>query len=379
LSARGAATPRLTVVLAAGGTGGHLFPAQALAERLVGLGAAVHLATDRRADAFVGAVPGVTIAEIWAGRLGGGPIQTACGAAGMAIGLMQARRLLRRIDPDAVVGFGGYPSVPTMLAATRLGYPTAIHEQNAVLGRANRLLARRVKRIATGFADPAAIRDSDRGRAVHTGNPVRPAILAVADTPYRPPQPDRPIELLITGGSQGAQIFADIVPPALATLAPELRSALRLSQQARPEDLVRVTAQLREAGVAAEVSSFFTDMPERLARAQLVICRSGASTVAELAAAGRPALLVPYPHATDDHQMANARAVAEAGAGWVVPQTSFSAPMLANLLSTRLADAAGLTLAAAQARRFAVDDAAERLAALVLDLIPGLGTRERAA
>ena len=368
-----------TFVLAAGGTGGHLFPAQALAERLVAAGAAVHLATDRRADAFAATVRGVTISEIWAGRLSGNPIQMAYGAAEMAVGLVQARRLLRRIDPDAVVGFGGYPSVPTMLTATQLGYPTAIHEQNAVLGRANRLLARRVKRIATGFAETAAMRHADRTRATHTGNPVRPAILGVAATPYRPAVRGEPTELLVLGGSQGARIFADIVPPALAALPSELRMALRVSLQARPEDRDRADAQLRDAGIAAEVSSFFTDVPDRLARAHLAICRSGASTVSELAAAGRPALLVPYPHATDDHQMANARAVADAGAGWVVPQSAFSAPMLANLLAERLSDANGLALAASQARHFAIDDAADRLVALVLGLTPGVGRRERAA
>jgi UDP-N-acetylglucosamine--N-acetylmuramyl-(pentapeptide) pyrophosphoryl-undecaprenol N-acetylglucosamine transferase len=324
-------------------------------------------------------VPGVTISEIWAGRLGGGPVQAARGVAEMAIGLMQARRLLHRIDPDAVVGFGGYPSVPTMLAATRLGYPTAIHEQNAVLGRANRFLAKRVRLIATGFAHTAALRDADRSRAVHTGNPVRPAIRAVADTAYRPPMPGMLLELLILGGSQGARIFADIVPPALAALSPDLRNRVRVGLQARPEDCERAAAQLRDAGIAGEVSSFFTDVPDRLARAQLAICRSGASTVSELAAAGRPALLVPYPHATDDHQMANARAVADAGAGWVVPQSPFSAPMLANLLAERLADPNGLALAAAQARRGAIDDAADRLAALVLGLTPSIGKRERAA
>jgi len=366
-------------VLAAGGTGGHLFPAQALAERLATSGASVHLATDQRADAFVDAVPGVTIHQIWAGRLGGGPIQAACGVAETAIGTVQARRLLRRIDPEVVIGFGGYPSVPTMLAATQLGYPTVVHEQNAVLGRANRLLARRVKHVATGFAETAGLRAADRDRAVFTGNPVRPAIRAISAIAYSPPAPGRPTELLVLGGSQGARIFADIVPPAAASLPPALKSSLRLSLQARPEDCERVAAQLREAAIAAEVSSFFTDVPERLGRAQLVICRAGASTVAELAAAGRPALLVPYPHATDDHQTANARAFANAGAGWVIPQSALSPPMLRNLLIERLADAAGLGLAAAQARRFGRDDAAERLAAVILDLLPALGKRERAA
>ena len=364
--------PEPTFVLAAGGTGGHLFPAQALAQQLVARGATVCLATDRRADAFAVEAPGVEIREICAGRLGGGPFRSAYGILMMAVGLVQARRLLRRLDPEAVIGFGGYPSVPTMLAAAQLGIATVIHEQNAVLGRANRLLARRVSGIATGFAETAGLRPADRVSAVHTGNPVRPAIRAVARIDYRPPRPGSPIELLILGGSQGARIFAEIVPAALGALPPALRTALRVSQQARPEDCARVSAELEAAGIAAEVASFFTDVPERLARAQLAICRAGASTVAELAASGRPAILVPYPHATDDHQAANARAFAAAGAGWLVPQSGLSAPMLTRLLTERLADDAGLAHAAAQARRFAPDDAAERLAAIVLALVPGM-------
>jgi UDP-N-acetylglucosamine--N-acetylmuramyl-(pentapeptide) pyrophosphoryl-undecaprenol N-acetylglucosamine transferase len=365
----GASAP--TFVLAAGGTGGHLFPAQALAEQLVGHGAAVYLATDRRADGFAAPLPGIEIREVRAGRLGGGPLRSAYGVAQMALGIVEARRLLRRLDPAAVVGFGGYPSAPTMLAASQLGLPTVIHEQNAVLGRANRLLARRARRIATGFAETAGLRPADRVRAVHTGNPVRPAIRAVAGIDYRPPEPGAPIELVILGGSQGARIFGDIVPPALAALPPALRAALRVSQQARPEDCARVSAQLDAAGIAAEVHSFFTDVPERLARAQLVICRAGASTISELAAIGRPAFLVPYPHATDDHQTANARAFADAGAGWFVPQAGLSGAVLSDILDERLADGAGLAVAAAQARRFAVGDAAERLAAIVLALVPG--------
>jgi UDP-N-acetylglucosamine--N-acetylmuramyl-(pentapeptide) pyrophosphoryl-undecaprenol N-acetylglucosamine transferase len=362
----------VTFVLAAGGTGGHLFPAQALAERLVRRGAAVCLVTDRRADAFAAQLPGTEIREIRAGRLGGGPLQSALGVAAMAVGLVQARRLLRRLAPQAVVGFGGYPSVPTMLAAVQLGLPTVIHEQNAVLGRANRLLAARVRRIATGFTETAGLRRPDRSRAAYTGNPVRPAIAAVAGSGYRPPRAGSPLDLLITGGSQGARIFADIVPSALAGLPAALRAALHVSQQARPEDCARVTAQLEAAGIAAEVSSFFTDVPERLARAQLVICRAGASTVAELAAIGRPALLVPYPHATDDHQTANARAFADAGAGWVVPQSGLSPALLTAILAERLTDVSGLADAAAQARRFACDDAAERLTAIVL-AVAGMG------
>jgi UDP-N-acetylglucosamine--N-acetylmuramyl-(pentapeptide) pyrophosphoryl-undecaprenol N-acetylglucosamine transferase len=367
--------PGPTFVLAAGGTGGHLFPAQALAGQLVGRGATVCLATDRRADAFGAEVPGVDIREICAGRLGGGPFRSAYGIAMMAVGLVQARRLLRRLAPDAVIGFGGYPSVPTMLAATQLGLASVIHEQNAVLGRANRLLARRVSAIATGFAETAGLLPANRARAVHTGNPVRPAIRAVARVDYRPPRAGSQIELLILGGSQGARIFSDIVPPALGALPPALRTALRVSQQARPEDRARVSAELAAAGIAAEVAGFFTDVPERLARAQLVICRAGASTVAELAASGRPAILVPYPYATDDHQAANARAFVTAGAGWLVPQSGLSAPMMARLLTERLADGAGLAHAAARARTFAPDDAAERLARIVLALVPGMDAK----
>jgi UDP-N-acetylglucosamine--N-acetylmuramyl-(pentapeptide) pyrophosphoryl-undecaprenol N-acetylglucosamine transferase len=368
-------------VLAAGGTGGHLFPAVALARQLAGTGATVHLATDRRADAFAEQLPGIAVSQVRAGRLSGGPAHAAYGIAEMAVGIVQARRLLRRLDPEAVVGFGGYAAVPTMLAATQLGFPTVIHEQNAVLGRANRLLAPRVHRIATGFADTAGLRPADRARTIYTGNPVRTAIRAVAGLDYAAPEPGGLIELLVIGGSQGAQIFADVVPSALAALPPALRSALWVSQQARPEDRARVVEEFRVSGISAEVESFFTDIPGRLARAQLVICRSGASTIAELAAAGRPALLVPYPHATDDHQAANARAFANLGAGWILPQSSLSPAMLTNRLAELLADAALLRHAASQARRFACDDAAERLAAVVLGLVPGTGRggTERAA
>ena len=372
--------PGLTFVLAAGGTGGHLFPAEALARELVRQGGQVHLATDRRADAFAEKVPGVAVCQVRAGRFGGGPLHLAYGVAEMALGIVQARRLLRRLAPDVVVGFGGYASVPTMLAASQLGIPTVIHEQNAVLGRANRLLAPRASRIATGFAETTGLRAADRSRAVHTGNPVRPAILAVAATAYAPPAPGEPIQLLILGGSQGARIFSDVVPPALTALPQEIRSALRVSQQARPEDRDRVVGDLQAAGIAAEVETFFNDVPARLARAHLVICRSGASTISELAATGRPALLVPYPHAMDDHQAANARALAAAGAGWTVPQSSLTAPGLTERLTELLRDGAALSQAAAQARRFGRDDAAERLAALAIALAPLVdGAKKRRA
>ena len=356
-------------VFAAGGTGGHLFPAEAVARLLVAHGGTVHLLTDRRADAFAASVPGVTIDLVRAGRLGGGPLNAAYGLAELAVGVVQARRLLRRLAPVAAVGFGGYPSVPTMLAAAQLGLPTLIHEQNAVFGRANRLLAPRARRIATGFPATLGLRQADRARAVHTGNPVRAAIRAVGTGPYAPP--NAAIELLVIGGSQGAHVLGEIVPPALGQLPVTMSARLRVSQQARPEDKDTVAARYRELGIDAEIESFFDDMPARLRRAHLVICRAGASTVAELAAAGRPALLVPYPHAMDDHQTANATQFAAAGGGWAIPQTEFTPASLTQRLAALFADPATLTAAAAASRGFARDDAAEHLAGLVQSLVHG--------
>jgi UDP-N-acetylglucosamine--N-acetylmuramyl-(pentapeptide) pyrophosphoryl-undecaprenol N-acetylglucosamine transferase len=366
-------------VLAAGGTGGHRFPAEALAGELIARGRRVHLLTDARTDAFAGRVVGIDVHWVRTGRLGGGPIRNAYAFAELAAGAVQARRLLRRLSPAGVIGFGGYPSVPTMLAAAYLGLPTVIHEQNAVLGRANRLLAARMGQIATGFPAIKGLRPADRARAIYTGNPVRQAVLGAGEGGYFPPRPGEPVELLVLGGSQGAHIFSELVPPALAALPALLRGALRVSQQARAEDLAAAARRYAEIGIAAELESFFSDVPHRLARAHLVICRAGASTVAELAAAGRPALLVPYPHAADDHQAANAQAFAEAGGGWTVAQADLSPDTLACRLEQLFADRARLTAAAQAAFQFGRRDAAHRLALLALGLAPeGIG-QERAA
>ena len=358
------------VALAAGGTGGHLFPAEAVASELVERGRQVHLLTDSRADAFAAGVPGVAVHRVRSGRFGGGPISAAQGLAEMAAGALQARRLLRQLSPQAIIGFGGYPSVPTMLAAASLGLETLIHEQNAVLGRANRLLAPRVRRIAIGFPETAGMRPADRARAVRTGNPVRPAILAIGEPGYTPPLPGGTIELLILGGSQGARVLSEIVPPALAALPAGIRALLRVSQQARPEDLAAVTEAYAESGIAAEIASFFADVPRRMARTHLAICRAGASTVAELSTIGRPALLIPYPHATDDHQTANARAFAAAGGGWAIAQADLRPDTLTARLQGLLGDGASLTQAAQRARDFGRRDAARRLALLALAVEP---------
>ncbi|HMK68706.1 MAG TPA: undecaprenyldiphospho-muramoylpentapeptide beta-N-acetylglucosaminyltransferase [Stellaceae bacterium] len=354
------------VVLAAGGTGGHMFPAEALARALLSRGRTVALMTDSRGEAFGQRLPGVALHRVRAARMSGGLVRKALGLAELALGTLEAGRRLRTLVPSAVVGFGGYPSVPTMLAATRQKLPTVIHEQNALLGRANRLLAPRVRRIATSFAEVAGIRATDRTRVVETGNPVRPAVAAMRGAPYVVSRGEAPFELLVLGGSQGARVLSEIVPAALARLEKDLKRRLRLSQQARPEDLESVHAAHAASGITAEVRPFFEDVPERLARAQLAITRSGASTVAELAVLGRPAILVPYLYAADDHQTANARALETAGAAWVMPQAEFTAEALAARLTALMNAPESLAEAAKRALALGRPDAAERLADLVL-------------
>lgn len=366
-------------VLAAGGTGGHLFPAEAIAAELIDRGNAVHMLRDARADTFASRATGIAIHYIRSGRLGGGAAHTAQALGELAWGTLQARRLLRRLSPACVIGFGGYPSVPGMLAAVYLGLPTLIHEQNAVLGRANRLLAPRVRQIATAFPITAGLRPGDRTRAVHTGNPVRPEVLALGRIKYRAPQRGGTINLVILGGSQGARIMSEAVPPALAALPSRLREALRISHQARPEDLPAAEASYRNSRIQAELQNFFTDVPERLGRAHLVICRAGASTIAELAAIGRPAVLIPYPYATDDHQSANARAFAESGAGWVIPQSELRPDTLALRLENLFGDEAALTMAAQRGGEFGRRDATRNLAQLAVDLATGTRPERRAA
>jgi UDP-N-acetylglucosamine--N-acetylmuramyl-(pentapeptide) pyrophosphoryl-undecaprenol N-acetylglucosamine transferase len=356
-------------VLAAGGTGGHLFPAEALAGELLGHGQRVHFASEERTDAIARCLSGVEIHRVRAGRFGDGPGRNLQALAEIALGVIQARHLLRRLAPTVVIGFGGYSSVPTMLAAISLGLPTLIHEQNAVLGRANRLLAPLARLIATSFPSTLGLRLTDNVRAVHTGNPVRQAILAVDASGYRAPGPGGPIELLIIGGSQGARVLSEVVPSALEALPEGLRNVLRVSQQVRPEDLAAVAEIYRKAGITADLKSFFADMPMRLAQAHLVICRAGASSIAEIATIGRPAVLIPYPYATDDHQTANARAFAEAGGGWVIPQPNFSPGALAPYLGRLLADGAVLSAAAQRAVAFGRRDATQRLARLALGLL----------
>lgn len=359
------------IVLAAGGTGGHMFPAEALARELLARGLRIALVTDRRGQAFGERLPGVALHRIRAGRLGAGLVSKVVGIAELALGTLEAGRLLRGLSPAAAVGFGGYPSVPTMLAASRLDIPTVIHEQNAILGRANRLLAPRVDRIATSFAEVGALRDADRPRIRETGNPVRAKIALLRETPYPPLEAKDHFHILILGGSQGARVLSDVIPAALAKLPEHLRKRLRITQQARAEDIETVRRTYAASGIAAELAAFFDDVPPRFARAHLVISRSGASTVAEIAMVGRPAILVPYLHATDDHQTANARALEAAGGAWVIPQIAFAPETLAEKLVAFMNVPESLAHAAAAARGLGRPDAASDLADLVVEAIGG--------
>ncbi|MEQ8817244.1 MAG: undecaprenyldiphospho-muramoylpentapeptide beta-N-acetylglucosaminyltransferase [Thalassobaculum sp.] len=354
------------VLLATGGTGGHVFPARALAEALLARGHRVGLVTDRRGTAFETESGPLEVHRIRAAGIAGRGVLAKVRAVGeLVLGYLEARRLIASLTPSVVVGFGGYASVPTVLAASARGVPVVLHEQNAVLGRANRLLAPRADAIAVSFADVRKVRAADRRKLELTGNPVRGAIRAVRDRVHPMLAGDAPIPLLVTGGSQGASVFADLVPAAVKLLPTDLRDRLRVSQQAREIELEQVVAAYRDIGVVAEVRRFFDDMPARLADARLLICRSGASTVAENTVAGRPALLVPYPHAIDDHQTANARAVAAAGGARLLPQAALDAATLAECLTEVLSDRTGLAAMSAAARGVGVPDAVDRLADLV--------------
>jgi UDP-N-acetylglucosamine--N-acetylmuramyl-(pentapeptide) pyrophosphoryl-undecaprenol N-acetylglucosamine transferase len=355
------------VLLAAGGTGGHLFPAEALAIALARRGVVVDLATDARATRYGSAFPARATHVIPSDTLRSrNPLAVARTASALGYGIVMAYRLLLRLRPAAVVGFGGYPSIPPVLAAALARIPTVIHEQNGVMGRANRLLAARATAIATGFPGILDREGARAAKATHTGNPVRPAVIAAAVTPYSDPGPAGPLRLLVFGGSQGARVMADVVPPAMAQLEPAVRARLDVVQQAREEDLARVREAYARLGVAAEVAPFFADLPARMAACHLVVSRSGASTVAELAAIGRPAILVPLPHSLDQDQLANARVLARAGGAVLLPQADFTAERFAAEIAALTADPARLTAMAAAARSVGTPDAADRLADLVL-------------
>lgn len=354
-----------TVLLSAGGTGGHLFPAQALAQELASRGWTIHLATDPRAERFVSQFPAQDVHIIKSATFGGkSPLALFKTFSRLAMGYMSSRRLISSIKPDVAVGFGGYPTVPPLLAAAHKGVPTILHEQNAVIGRANRFLANKVQSIATGFALENT--DAFDGAPVTvTGNPLRQVAHDAAKHPYVPPTKTGPFNLLVFGGSQGARFFSQVLPAALALIEPENAFRLRLLLQARPEDASDVRGALSQLQIEYRVEEFFSDLPQQIADSHLVICRSGASSVSEIALIGRPSILVPLPGALDDDQGANAKHLESVGAGFLIRQKDLTAEKLASLLRSAMARPDTLAMQAENAKKAGMPDAAVRLADLV--------------
>ncbi len=359
-----------SVMLAAGGTGGHLFPAFALAQELGRRGISVDLVTDERGDRYGTGFPARAIHAVPSATLAGRSVPAAARTAlALMSGVRAAYALLGRVRPGAIIGFGGYPTFPPLVAAKLRRIPSAIHEQNAVLGRANRMLAPRVSRIATSFEQTALLSEKLAPRVRFTGNPVRDAVVDWSARPYRPAGPNEPFNLLVFGGSQGARYFSEAVPPAVARLAPAARARLRIVQQCREEDLAEVRNAYAAVGVTAELQTFFKDLPERMSNAHLVIGRAGASSIAELTVLGRPAVLVPLPHAVDNEQLRNATRLGEVGAGWCIEQKQLAPEKLAETISSLMAEPAILSAAAGAAKQLGRPDAVVRLADLAEELI----------
>ena len=365
-----AAVTQKSVMLAAGGTGGHLFPAFALAQELGRRSIAVDLVTDMRGDRYGANFPARAIYRVPSATLASRSLVAAIGTALMLTrGVAAAFKLLGQVKPRAVVGFGGYPAFPPLVAAYLRRIPTALHEQNAVLGRANRMLAKRVSAIATSFEHTKYLEGPALARARLTGNPVRDEVIDGATQSYRAPGSNGPFSLLVFGGSQGARFFSDALPPALALLPPPLRASLFVVQQCREEDLARVEEAYKDSGVRAHLATFFANLPEEMAKCHLVIGRAGASTVAELAVMGRPAILVPLPHAIDDDQLGNAKQLAESGGAWCLEQQQLTPDRLAEAISRLLTSPEALGQAAAAIKRHGRPDAVSLLANLVEELV----------
>ncbi|MDQ2091579.1 UDP-N-acetylglucosamine--N-acetylmuramyl-(pentapeptide) pyrophosphoryl-undecaprenol N-acetylglucosamine transferase [Marimonas arenosa] len=351
------------LVIAAGGTGGHMFPAQALAEVMLRKGWRVKLSTDARGARYTGGFPHtVEIEQVASATFArGGVLAKLLVPFRVAGGVVVQIWRMRRDRPDVVVGFGGYPAIPAMGAAWLLRLPRMIHEQNGVLGRVNQVFARRVDVVACGTW-PTTLPAGAEG--IHTGNPVRGAVLERVGAGYIAPG-DYPMSILVIGGSQGARALSDVVPPAVAALPVALLQHLRVSHQARDEDGERVKKFYADHGIAADVQPFFHDVPRRMSEAQLVISRSGASSVADISVIGRPSILIPYPYAAGDHQSANARGLADAGGAIVIPESRLSVEVLSEQIASVLGNPQGASLMAQAALSVGKPEAAEELVALV--------------
>ena len=352
-------------VLAAGGTGGHLLPAFALASELERRGHHVALITDERGAQIPGKPDFMPAHVLPAGRFGKNPLQWIRGAKAVLEGRQMALRLFESFKPSAVVGFGGYPSLPAILASTSAGIPTVVHEQNAVLGRVNRLLSGRVAAIATAYPDVQRLKPAHREKTYLVGNPVRAEVLTLRDEPFPAYGDDGLLRVLVTGGSQGARVLSEVVPDGLAMLPPAIRQRLQVTQQCRPEDLDAVRERYRSHGIPAELGTYFENMAARLADTHLFIGRAGASTIAELTAVGRPAILVPLPIATDDHQAANTREMVKTGGARMIRQEKFEAKELAKQIRALADNPQGLAKAAHAAWNCGRPKAVEDLADLV--------------
>jgi UDP-N-acetylglucosamine--N-acetylmuramyl-(pentapeptide) pyrophosphoryl-undecaprenol N-acetylglucosamine transferase len=353
-----------TFVLMAGGTGGHLFPAMALAQELIRRGHVIELMTDHRAENYGGNFPARAVHIIPSATPSlRHPVQFVTGGFRILRGIAVAFGKLNAIKPDAVIGFGGYPTFPPFVAASLLGIPGILHEQNAVMGRANRALGRFADILAMSY-DKTRFADTLNLEKQVTGNPVRDKVRALAGVPYPGLAADGPLRLFVVAGSQGARAFSDIVPDAIGLLPEALRHRLQIAQQCRAEDLDRVAETYRQLKVNVELATFFEDLPERVTRSHLLICRSGASTIADACVLGRPMILVPLPGSLDADQKNNALVVEAAGAGWVAEQATLSPQSLATRLTTLLTDPATLTKAADAARSLGQPRAVEKLADL---------------
>ncbi|MGB7405943.1 MAG: undecaprenyldiphospho-muramoylpentapeptide beta-N-acetylglucosaminyltransferase [Pacificimonas sp.] len=353
-------------LIAAGGTGGHMVPAHAVARELERRGGRVTLITDERGARIPGLFEGNERHIIDAATVGKNPLKWPSALLKILKGRRQARRIIRDDEPVAAIGFGGYPVLPAMLAAIKAMVPTLIHEQNAVLGRVNRLLASRVDRIATSYAQTERL--EHQGKATLTGNPVRADVADLAETPYRPFDDLTPLRILILGGSLGATVLSKVVPAGLALLPEELRQRVQVTQQCRESDIADVAAAYRDAGIPAQLATYMEDVPQQLAATHLFIGRSGASTVSELTAAGRPAILVPLPIATDDHQAANTSELVEAGGAVMLRQEQFTPEALAKQIAVMVENPGSLANAAARARSVGRPNAASALADIAEEL-----------
>lgn len=365
------------ILLAAGGTGGHLSPAASLAQDLRSRGYKVALVTDKRGLAYANMFEDCPVHVVRSGTFGSGIMGKLRALIDLGMGYFQSSRLIDKLQPRIVVGFGGYPSVPPVFAAQRKNIPNIIHEQNAVLGRANLFLAPKADRIALSVNQTSGLHEAEVVRTIVTGNPVRDDIASLYNKPYPALEDDGPLRLFVLGGSLGASVFSDALAPALTKLSAAFRARLDITQQCRPENLEKVRDLYKSAGIKARLDTFFDDVPSILEQAHLVIGRAGASTVAEIASAGRPAIFVPYPYHADQQQKMNAESLAEAGGAWIMMQDGFTEDAILARIETFLQNPEILFRSAESARSCGKPDAARRLGNLVTAIAAGWDKEEK--